>query len=538
MGWITFLKSLGASVPTPATDQVSLFVDDTSGEPSYKDDTGTITSLQGAVGPGVPVGGTTGQVLEKIDGVDFNTQWSTPSTGFVNPMTTAGDIIIGDTGGAAIRLPIGTNTYILTVVAGVPAWAAAPSGGTPAGSSTWVQYNNAGAFGAESAFAYDAATNTLTVDNITTAGLNLTAASTTSTAGLRLPHGTAPSAPTNGDVWTTTAGMYVRVNGVTVGPLSAGGGGGLTNWTEAFSSATQATSSFVATNGATNVNAALVAKGNAATVAQVPTGTTAGGSSRGIYATDWQKLRSGAAQVASGQYSTISGGYQNTVQGASATICGGYNNAQNQQYGVVCGGQSNSGGDNSFIGGGTSNDVVSSQYGVIAGGQSNQLTGAASWIPGGRQATDRGITNTGVWSAGQFSAKGDAQVQEFVLRSDTTNATPEAMTTDNTAASTANTVTLPNNSAYDVFGKIVARDSAGNAQTWTVDAMIVRGANAAATTLTGGGTPTVKFTNGTFTGTIALSANTTIGGLAVTVTGVAATNIKWVASLRATEVVG
>lgn len=43
---------------------------------------------------------------------------------------------------------------------------------------------------------------------------------------LRIPHGVAPSAPTNGDVWTTTAGMYARINGVTVGPLGAGGGGG------------------------------------------------------------------------------------------------------------------------------------------------------------------------------------------------------------------------------------------------------------------------------------------------------------------------
>ncbi len=44
--------------------------------------------------------------------------------------------------------------------------------------------------------------------------------STTASAGLTLPHGTAPSSPVNGDVWTTTAGIYVRVNGATVGPLA------------------------------------------------------------------------------------------------------------------------------------------------------------------------------------------------------------------------------------------------------------------------------------------------------------------------------
>lgn len=46
------------------------------------------------------------------------------------------------------------------------------------------------------------------------------AAATTGLASLRIPHGTAPSSPVNGDVWTTTAGLFVRINGATVGPLS------------------------------------------------------------------------------------------------------------------------------------------------------------------------------------------------------------------------------------------------------------------------------------------------------------------------------
>lgn len=37
------------------------------------------TGATGAVGPGVPTGGTAGQILSKIDGVDFNTHWITPS---------------------------------------------------------------------------------------------------------------------------------------------------------------------------------------------------------------------------------------------------------------------------------------------------------------------------------------------------------------------------------------------------------------------------------------------------------------------------
>lgn len=49
---------------------------------------------------------------------------------------------------------------------------------------------------------------------------------TTSIPSVRMPHGTAPTVPTNGDLWTTTAGLYVRVNGATVGPLIDASGGG------------------------------------------------------------------------------------------------------------------------------------------------------------------------------------------------------------------------------------------------------------------------------------------------------------------------
>lgn len=61
---------------------------------------------------------------------------------------------------------------------------------------------------------------------VTYTGLITTAASVAGTAGLRLPHGVAPTAPVDGDVWTTTAGMFVRINGVTIGPFGDGTGAG------------------------------------------------------------------------------------------------------------------------------------------------------------------------------------------------------------------------------------------------------------------------------------------------------------------------
>ena len=52
-------------------------------------------------------------------------------------------------------------------------------------------------------------------------------------AGLNLPHGPAPTTPVNGDLWTTTAGVYARVNGTTVGPFGSGGSTSISGLTAA-----------------------------------------------------------------------------------------------------------------------------------------------------------------------------------------------------------------------------------------------------------------------------------------------------------------
>lgn len=41
------------------------------------------------------------------------------------------------------------------------------------------------------------------------------AASTTSDASYRAPHGSAPTSPVDGDIWTTTTGLFVRINAAT-----------------------------------------------------------------------------------------------------------------------------------------------------------------------------------------------------------------------------------------------------------------------------------------------------------------------------------
>lgn len=84
-----------------------------------------VAGADGTAGVGVPVGGTAGQVLSKIDATDYNSEWVDPATGsgLTNPMTTAGDIIIGGASGAPERLAKGTDGQVLALVNGVPAWA-------------------------------------------------------------------------------------------------------------------------------------------------------------------------------------------------------------------------------------------------------------------------------------------------------------------------------------------------------------------------------------------------------------------------------
>ena len=72
---------------------------------------------------------------------------------------------------------------------------------------------------------YDQDALRLALSGGTLTGTLITAASTTSAAGIRLLHGSAPTTPVNGDLWTTTAGLYARINGSTVGPFGTGAGG-------------------------------------------------------------------------------------------------------------------------------------------------------------------------------------------------------------------------------------------------------------------------------------------------------------------------
>lgn len=62
----------------------------------------------------------------------------------------------------------------------------------------------------------------------TMTGPLILAPSTTGASGLNVAPGVTPTSPNNGDFWSTSAGFFGRVNGVTVGPFASGSGGSFT----------------------------------------------------------------------------------------------------------------------------------------------------------------------------------------------------------------------------------------------------------------------------------------------------------------------
>lgn len=62
-------------------------------------------------------------------------------------------------------------------------------------------------------------TGTASVTAATFSGKLATAASIVGGANLNIPQGTAPTTPGNGDVWATSAGLFGRFNGATIGPF-------------------------------------------------------------------------------------------------------------------------------------------------------------------------------------------------------------------------------------------------------------------------------------------------------------------------------
>ena len=126
----------------------------------------------------------------------------------------------------------------------------------------------------------------------------------------------------------------------------------------------------------------------------------------------------------------------------------------------------------------------------------------------------------------------------FVLQDTTSDATATILSTNGNAAAIGATtqITLPNNTAFAFHGTIVARESATNGTdcaAWKVEGLIRREGSAGTTVLVNSATTVL---DNTPSWGMTLSADTTNGALAITCTGAASTNIRWVATINTSEV--
>lgn len=350
------------------------------------------------------------------------------------------------------------------------------------------------------------------------------------------------------------------------------GSGGLTNWTDTLNTtspnATVNAAALTATGSATNIDAVIAPKGTGA-LQSVVADNAGGGNKRGTYAVDWQLYRPASAnRVASGNFSVVGGGQDNRATGTSSVVAGGNNNNASGQesgalsgngnsatstYSVVCGGFSNSASATYAAVLGGQGSSASGQHSAVLGGDSGTASGARSAVIAGLSSradadgsvaigdysSTSGVTGAVAIASGRFSATGDAQRTDLVLRGNTTGATPKVLTSDNSAAASTNQLMLQNSAAVVVKGLVVARENAtGDSKAWEFTAHIRRGANAAATAMVAACTPIVVANDiGAAAWALAVTADTTNGTLAVTFTGEAAKTIRTVCTVISASVV-
>ena len=358
--------------------------------------------------------------------------------------------------------------------------------------------------------------------------------------------------------------------------------------------------SLTAVSTTTNADFVIKPKGSGSILANIPDNLATGGNKRGTYAVDLQMSRTVNTQVASGDYSFIAGqnniasntnsvaiglqnnssgtqavaiGQQNSASGTQSVAIGlqnsatvqqavaiGYLNTANGGYSFAAG-YSNTASSDAAIALGHSSTASGSQSVAIGRGCTSNATqsvsiGVSSYASGsgavalgnlayatGQNSLATGYgsnTNSiiGRWShsSNYITSVGENQKSVFVLLARTTGNTLTALSSNNAAASATNQLNLQNNNSIRFKGTIIARQSGStNTAAWDIDGIIQRGTTAASTTLLISNVTLVQ--NTPAWGTPTLVANTTLGGLTVNVTGVATTNIMWVATIDTTEVI-
>jgi hypothetical protein len=327
---------------------------------------------------------------------------------------------------------------------------------------------------------------------------------------------------------TANSGTFLRgdqtwaaAGGVTTGSvdnaiLRADGTGGSTSQSSDINilDATTSTQNNVAiTNehsGQTNSALVVGTKGNGAFICSParPNGLATGGNARGNFATDLQKERAFNSRVASGGYSFIGSGYNNSATSSYAAVCSGDGNQVT--------------GARSFIGSGVSNTASGTESSVLTGSTNSASASNTCVIAGTFGVADRALMV--VHSAGRFGGvSGSAQQLRHVgFGTTTTN-----------SAVTILSLAIPASKVVAMIVNVVGTKSDGSACAHFVRQYALK--NVGGTTSQIYAAATVG-TDSAASTSVTLSANDTTDAFVLEATGIASETWRWVASVDAVEV--
>lgn len=294
--------------------------------------------------------------------------------------------------------------------------------------------------------------------------------------------------------------------------------------------------------GAVNIPFVITPRGTGAFIlGPMPDGTSTGGNARGANAVDLQTLRSAASQVASGESSFVAGRANTASNFRSVAL--GFGNSVSQTNGFAAGNS------NTVSGGIVENGIAlgafntASSGSAVAVGYANLASGSRAFATGDSTQSTAFCTSTfghrsvadryamTAFSAGWFSANGDAQKVLFVVRNKTTNTTPTVLFLDGSSTR----LTIPSGKMFLFEAKIIGVRSDGlQRASYIRKGTIV---NVAGTTSLVGvieaiGTdvednPALDMT---------ITADDANDALAITVTGITGETWRWVAVVEGVEV--
>jgi hypothetical protein len=293
----------------------------------------------------------------------------------------------------------------------------ATGGGTPAGSTGEVQFNNAGAFGASSNFNWDNTNSRLGIGTAAPgASLQINGAGATS----------------------GTSSLLINNSGAS--ELFRVSDNGLISVGKNVSVSTQSCSQVQAVSGDAATSIVISPKGTGAIISGIAPDGSTGGNARGAGAIDLQASRTSANDVASGAQSGIFGGLGHRASGAQSGVFGGSGNTASGTQSATIGGSGNnaSGTGSACIGGSglTASSSYATAFGVFA---TSNLYGAQAY----------GNARFG-------STSGTAQTMSWRYMREISGTGIQELTLDNAAPSTQGRAILVANRAWNVRISVTA----------------------------------------------------------------------------------